>query len=139
MHKLLLLNKRFPYFLPIASAFALLIALPPFNLWPFILVALVPIYIFIFQGKNVHKIFSGVLFWVLIFSGSLSFMLFSSFTWIPEAYLFSNSVKLLAVPIVLFTSIVAALLVAYLSKALIPRTPFERALIFSIFFTVINW
>ena len=134
---LLSLHERSSYLSPVISAFALLVALPPFNLWLFILVALVPLYIFIFQEKDNRRFFVGILLFRFIFSGFLSFMVFSSFIWIPEAYLFSNSVKLLAIPIVLFVSTVTVL-VAYLFRALIPRTPFGRAMLFGIFFAVVE-
>ena len=135
---LLSLHERSSYLFPVVSAFALLITLPPFNLWPLILVALVPLYIFVYQEKNRRRVFFGGLFFGLIFSGSLSFMVFSSFSWIPEAYLFSNSVKLLAVPVVLFISAVIALVV-YLSKVLMPRTLFGRAMLLGTLFAVIEW
>lgn len=138
MHTLFSLHERSSYLFPVVSAFALLITLPPFNLWLLILVALVPVYIFIFREKNTRRFFTGNLSFGLIFSGFLSFMIFSSFTWIPEAYLFSNSFKLLVIPIVLFISAFIAL-VTYVSKVLMPRTPLRRAMLFGIFFAVIEW
>ena len=138
MHRILSLHGQPSYLFPIISAFAVLITLPPFNLWPLIFVALVPMYIFNQREENTRRVLVGGLFFGLIFSGFLSFMVFSSFIWIPEAYLFSNSFKLLAIPIVLFISAFTAL-ATYLFKALMPRTPFGRAMLFGIFFAVIEW
>ena len=139
MHRILSLHGQPSYLFPIISAFAVLVTLPPFNLWPLIFVALVPMYVFIFQEKNIRRFFTGTLFFGLVFSGFLSFMVFSGFTWIPEAYLFSNSFKLLAVPVVLFISTGTAL-VMYLFKALMPmpRTSFRRAMLFGILFAVVE-
>ncbi|MDO8593791.1 MAG: hypothetical protein Q7R59_02755, partial [bacterium] len=88
MHTLLSLRERLPYVLPIVSAFIVVLTLPPFNLWSLILIALVPLYFFIFQEENVHKVFAGALFFGLIFSGYIFSITLFSFTWIPEAHLF---------------------------------------------------
>ena len=139
MHKLLSLHERFPYILPIISPLVVIITLPPFNLWPLILVALVPVYLFIFQEKNIHRVFIGVLFPGLILGGYLYFIIFSGFIWIPEAYLFSDIVKLFGIPIVLFASAAVALTMCLLKTGNSAPTPLGRAILFGVFFSVIEW
>lgn len=129
---------RFPYTLPIVSALALVVTLPPFDLWPLILVALIPLYLFVYQEKDIYRIFTGVLFFGLIFSGYLSYITLFSFNWIPEAHLFSSVVKLFAIPLVLFMSAATALGICLLKTEKEGLQPLERVLLFGIF-SVIEW
>ena len=138
MPKLLSLYERFPYVLPIASALLLVVTLPPFNLWPFILIALVPIYLFIFQERDIYRIFTGVLFFGLIFSGYLSYITLFSFNWIPEAHLFSTAVKASAIPLVFFISTATAFGICLLKTEKEGLTPLERVMLFGIF-AVVEW
>lgn len=136
MPRLVSLYERFPYALPIVSALALVITLPPFNLWPLILVALVPLYLFIIHEKKVLVVFVGVLFFGFIFSGYLSYLTVFSFAWIPETHLFSSMVKIFAIPLVFFISTVTALGICLLKAGKANLTPLERAIIFGIFAVV---
>ncbi len=145
MSKVHSLYERFPYILPVGSALILIVTLPPFNLWLLVFVALVPMYLFTFQEQNIHRVFAGALFLGLLFSGYLFFITLSSFSWIPEAHLFSTLVKLLAIPVVLFASVATALSVyllkmSYLFKteSEIPPTPLQRAILFGVF-AVAEW
>lgn len=138
MPKSLLRYERFPYALPIISALLLVITLPPFNLWPLILVALVPMYLFIYREKDTYKIFTGVLFFGLIFSGYLSYITLFSFTWIPEAHLFSTMVKVFAIPLVFFISAATAFGICLLKTEKEGLMPLERVILFGIF-AVVEW
>ncbi|MCX6788041.1 MAG: hypothetical protein NT108_02685 [Candidatus Kaiserbacteria bacterium] len=138
MSKLLATYERFPYALPILSALALVLTLPPFNFWPIILAALVPLYLFIYREKDMYRIFTGVLFFGLIFSGYLSYITLFSFTWIPEAHLFSSLVKISAIPFVIFISIATALAICLLKTEKEGLTPLERVILFGIF-AAIEW
>ena len=138
MPKLLFLYERFPYALPIISALLLVVTLPPFDLWPLILVALVPMYLFIYQEKDIYRIFTGVLFLGLIFSGYLSYVTLFSFNWIPEAHLFSTMVKVSAIPLVFFISAATAFGICLLKTEKEGLTPLERVILFGIF-AVVEW
>lgn len=138
MPKLLLLYERFPYALPILSALLLVVTLPPFDLWPLILVALVPMYLFIYQERDIYRIFTGVLFLGLIFSGYLSYVTLFSFNWIPEAHLFSTMVKVGAIPLVFFISTATAFGICLLKTEKEGLTPLERVILFGIF-AVVEW
>lgn len=136
MHRLISFYERFPYSLPVVSALALVVTLPPFDLWPLILIALVPMYFFIFQEKDVYRIFTGVLFFGLIFSGYLSYITLFSFNWIPQAHLFSSMVKLFSIPLVLFISALTAFGICLLKTGKEGLTPLERVILFGIFAVV---
>lgn len=138
MPTLLRIYERFPYLLPIISALGLVVTLPPFNLWPIVLIALVPLYLFIIQEKDTFRIFTGVLFFGLIFSGYLSYITLFSFTWIPEAHLFSTTVKVVSIPLVLFVSTATALAICLLKTEKEGLVPLERAILFGIF-AVVEW
>ncbi|MDO8593532.1 MAG: hypothetical protein Q7R59_01375, partial [bacterium] len=97
-----------------------------------------PLYFFIFQEENVHKVFAGALFFGLIFSGYIFSITLFSFTWIPEAHLFSTTVKLVSLPIVLFASAITALAICVVMHKNRVLAPIERAVLFSIF-AVAEW
>lgn len=138
MPTLLRTYERFPYLFPIVSALALVLTLPPFNFWPIILIALVPLYLFIIHERDIFRIFTGVLFFALLFSGYLSHITLFSFTWIPEAHLFSTVVKALSIPLVLFISIITALAICLLKTEKAGLMPLERTILFGIF-AVVEW
>lgn len=132
------LYARYPYSLPILSALALVLTLPPFDFWPLVLIALVPLYLFIYRESDTIRIFTGVLFFGLIFSGYLTYVTLFSFTWIPQAHLFSSAIKLFAVPFVICISVVTALGICLLKTEKKGLQPLERVLLFGIF-SIIEW
>ncbi|MFC1732235.1 apolipoprotein N-acyltransferase [candidate division KSB1 bacterium] len=133
------LNQRAPYFLPIVSALALVLTLPPFNLWPIVFVALIPLYIFIFTEERFSHVFFGGIFFGLIFSSYLSLTTLSGFTWIPEAHLFSTIVKFLSIPIALVMSVTTALIWIYaLSLRKYTNNALERSILFGTF-SLVEW
>ncbi|TSC70345.1 MAG: apolipoprotein N-acyltransferase [Parcubacteria group bacterium Gr01-1014_49] len=132
-------NERFPYALPVLSALLLVITLPPFNLWPFVLVALVPLYLFILREKSLFKISAGALFLGLIFSGYIFSITLAGFNWIPQAHLFSTLVKWMAIPIVLLISIASALALCLFGARKERLVPLERVIFFGTFFAVTQW
>ena len=139
MTNILSLNKRFPYLSPVISALVLVLTLPPFNFWPIVFFALIPMYIFIFTENSFFKVFIGGILFGLIFSSYLSFLTLLSFTWIPEAHLFSSIIKALSIPIVLLMSTISAFTWIYI---LIIRkktkNALERSLLFGTF-ALVEW
>lgn len=128
------LYQRFPYFLPVFSGLLLVLISPPFNLWLLVPVVFVPLYFFILQEDNLQRIFVGVLFLGLIFSGYIFSITLAGFDWIPQAHLFSTLVKWLCVPIVLFISVVTALIIfLFVSTTKKRLVPLEQSVLFGTF------
>lgn len=137
--RLLRYNFHTPYLLPIVSALVLVLTLPPFNFWPLVFVALIPLYIFTFTETRLSYVFFGGIFFGLIYSSYISLVTLSSFTWLPEAHLFVNAVKLLS-PIIAFVMAVTTALVWIFAVSLKQYTqnPVERALLFGLF-ALVEW
>lgn len=138
MPRAILFYERYPYSLPIISGLMLVVTLPPFNLWPLVCIALVPMYFFIYREKDWVRIFIGVLFAGLIFSGYLTYLTLFSFNWIPQAHLFSMLVRLCSVPLVLGISVLTALGICLLKTEKAGLTALERVILFGIF-AIVEW
>lgn len=132
------LHDRFLYALPVLSAILLVVTLPPFNLWPVVLLALVPLYLFILNEKSIFRIAAGALFLGLIFSGYIFSITLAGFNWIPQAHLFSTLAKWMAVPIVLLISAATALAICLFGIVKDRLTPLERAVFFGTF-AIAEW
>lgn len=138
MRDIRLFFEHVPYALPILSALTLVVTLPPFGLWPLVCVGLIPLYFFIFKEKDLYRIFTGVFFFGLIFSGYLSYITLFNFTWIPQAHLFANVVKWFSIPFVIFISGITAAGICLLKAEKEGLRPLERVLLFGIF-AVVEW
>lgn len=123
----------FPYILPIISGILMILAFPPFELWYLGFIALVPFYLFLSKEKSFSRVFKGGVILEAIFSGYLLHMNFSSFSWLPATYLFTDIVRFLYIPITIIVSIFfGGMSVLYLVLKRKSCTPLERALLLGI-------
>lgn len=119
------------YVLPALSGVLLTLTFHPFNLWPLSFVALVPLFYFVagFPERSRWQIFWGGFITAGLFSFFLSYFTIIQFQWLPEAYLFSNAVKFMVIPITLISGSAIGLLFAFVYRPLRSSSIFLNALL----------
>jgi apolipoprotein N-acyltransferase len=101
--------KRQSFALPVLAAVASIISLPPVNVTALGFVALIPLYIFIFNTSSFYKTIFGVAIYGLICSGYTTAVTIGGFSWINEAVLFSWFMNTVGVAIVMMATIIFTL------------------------------
>lgn len=119
------------YILPTLSGVLLTLTFHPFNLWPLSFVALAPLFYFVagFPDRSRWQIFWGGFVTAGLFSFFLSYFTIIQFQWLPEAYLFSNAVRFMVIPITLISGSAIGALFAFVYKPLRTSSVFLNALL----------
>lgn len=103
----LLFKKRW-YFLPIFSGVLFVLAFHPFDFWPLAFVCLTPLYYFVagYPERSYLRIFLAGGIAGGVFAFALSYFTLVQFNWLPEAYLFTDLVRLAVIPITILGAVI---------------------------------
>jgi len=112
--------------LPVLSAVLLIFSVPPINIYGFVFIALVPIFLFTYRTSSKLKICFGWGLFAFIHSGYLTYSTLSGFHWLVDAELFAFFVQLggfFAVMIVVCVFMVYAYILGTVKKCF--KEPFD--------------
>lgn len=105
-----IIKRNSDFLFPIASAFLLILTSYPFNIWPFVFIALAPLFYFIYRSWDQGaRLFWGVFLASFFPILSTSYWNLSSFVWVPEAHLFQSIMHIIPLPIAIFFGIATGL------------------------------
>jgi len=109
LYSLTHMHNRSSFTLPVIAALASIISLPPFNFTALGFVALIPLYIYIFNTPSLYKILIGVGMYAVVFAGYTTGVTMSGFSWLNEAVLFTWFMYAVGIGIVLLAIIMSLL------------------------------